>query len=343
MWFSRFRGSTSLLRFRGKVNAFTPLPFSKRFRSGWGAHPIERQHCVSGSEPLNMFRRSRGPAPPWVRKHGSQHHGAPEQVCRQIIAETACGREPRKRPLEAEHSAEPSTYDESFERAREAAQTMRRSCNTTSVHKVLRQDWPYAHHRPNGPGPLQNLKLLEQDAASGGNPTEALERVIRGRLGCVVAPSTADTYDAHVRLVLRYCKLVRAMPLPASRTTVVRFVALFNNASTLRGALAAWRQLHIRDHQVWPLEGDPFFSMLHRATKNLMAPKVPRHAMRRALVLKCVALGHQKGGNWRDISAAIALAYMYGLRVPSELLRQCCAKLWTRNRDTIDYGPIRRK
>ena len=54
-------------------------------------------------------------------------------------------------------------------------------------------------------------------------------------------------------------------------------------------------------------------------------------------------LCHRKGGEWLTLAAVIALAYVYGLRVPSELLKQSSASLWQISANTISYGPIAHK
>jgi hypothetical protein len=137
--------------------------------------------------------------------------------------------------------------------------------------------------------------------------------------------------------------VIGAQPLPAERKTVLRFIGLFNNASTLRGALAAWRQIHIREHEAWPLEDDPLVRFLQTATKNLMAALPTRYALRRPLALEMIMLAHSKGGEWLQIGAIIALAYIYGLRVPSELLKQSTTTLWSITSRAVSYGPILRK
>ena len=144
-------------------------------------------------------------------------------------------------------------------------------------------------------------------------------------------------------MIGHFCKFIGAEPLPADRRTVLRFIGLFNNASTLGGALAAWRQVHVREHEAWPLEGDPFAAVLQKSTKHLMAERPKRHALRRVLALKLILSAHAKGGVWLEVAAVIALGYVYGLRIPSELLRQSKASLWVLDSRTITYGPILRK
>ena len=187
------------------------------------------------------------------------------------------------------------------------------------------------------------MGLLRGHASSGGNPAAALDELVHGRMGNLLAEGSCTTYQSHVRLILQFCLLLGASPLPAERPAVLRFIGLFNNSRTLRGALAAWRQIHIRSHTPWVMEGDVFCGMLQRAVRRSMAPRAPRHALRKPLAVRLVLRAVEKGGRWLEVAAIVALAYVFGLRVPSELLRQSCANLWSYDETVIHYGPIGRK
>ena len=76
----------------------------------------------------------------------------------------------------------------------------------------------------------------------------------------------------------------------------------------------------------------------------MMAERSPRHALRRPLAIQTIILAHSKRTTfWLQIAAIIALSYVYGFRVPSELLTQSTADKWHISPKVITYGPIRRK
>ena len=309
-----------------------------------------------------MYKRPRVSAPPWAakrvrasqRRHDVLHEALssdPLRQCGKHLEGQSRDEGPRPvsgpgrgtTPLRAAVIAAPARLRETFDKAREAAESFRLKGQPTSVHRALGAKWSPTTFRLDGPGPRKNLALLQQHAGAGGDVVDLLDRILQGRVGCGIAPSTAATYSSHVGLVLAFCNLVEASPLPADRVTVLRFIALFDNVSTLRGALAAWRHLHTRCHEAWPLEGDPFYSMLHKATKRLMVSRPQRHALRRPQAISLIMFAFAKGVAWIPFCAIVALAYVFGLRVPSELLKQSAPELWQLGTTTIAYGPISRK
>ena len=175
------------------------------------------------------------------------------------------------------------------------------------------------------------------------NLEAALDELGHDRMGNLVAGGSCTTYQSHVRLILQFCLLLGASPLPAERPTVLRFIGLFNNSRTLRGALAAGRQLRIRSHTPWVLEGDVFCGMLQRAVRQSMAPRAPLQALREPLAARLVFKAVEKGCRWLEVAAIAALAYVFGLRVPSELLRQSRVDWLSYDDTAIHYGPIGRK
>ena len=74
-----------------------------------------------------------------------------------------------------------------------------------------------------------------------------------------------------------------------------------------------------------------------------MAARQPKQALRRQMAVQLVMAAQSKGGHWLHIAAIIALSYIFGFRVPSELLRQSTAQLWDITQEKISYGPIQRK
>ena len=296
-----------------------------------------------------MYRKPCGRHPPWSRLRSRSP--APRQ---QASTQNDCslfrnvGEPCQANAAESLASAaglhEPSCDVAAVERVWETAKRLHDPHAPMTVHQTLGVQWVPTGQSMDGPSPRDNLRLLREHANSGANVGTVLDAVIQGRLGNVLAASTCTTYISHVRLVLQFCELAQASPLPAARTTVLRFIGLFNNARTLRGAQAAWRQIHVRCNEVWPLEGDPFYAMLHRAVCRSMACRPPKRALRMPQALKLILHACDKdGAQWLEVAAVIALGYVFGLRVPSELLRQSRAALWKLEAATVHYGPVKRK
>ena len=148
--------------------------------------------------------------------------------------------------LDANTFASNDETEASFVKFARAIATFVPSQTASAIHIVLHIPEQPTRSRPDGPGPLRNLSQLQHFAAAGGNVTDILDNVNTARLSRALQTSTVTTYTSHLRLVYAFCKMLNAQPLPAERRTVLRFMALFNNASTIRGALAAWRQVHLR-------------------------------------------------------------------------------------------------
>ena len=61
------------------------------------------------------------------------------------------------------------------------------------------------------------------------------------------------------------------------------------------------------------------------------------------MAIKLILHACGKGPEWLEVAAVIAIGYVFGFRVPSELLRQCRAELWKLEANMVHYGPVRRK
>lgn len=76
----------------------------------------------------------------------------------------------------------------------------------------------------------------------------------------------------------------------------------------------------------------------------MMGERPARHALRRPLAIQAIVLAHFKETlYWLQVAAIIALGFVFGLRVPSELLTQSTADKWHISSEAISYGPIMRK
>ena len=92
------------------------------------------------------------------------------------------------------------------------------------------------------------------------------------------------------------------------------------------------------------MEGDPFYAVLHRAVCRSMACRLAKRALRMLQALKPILDACDKdGAQWLEVAAVIALGYVFGVRVPSELLRQNRAALWKLEAATVHYGLVKRK
>ena len=275
-----------------------------------------------------MFRRPQGSAAPWARARSRTPSVGWDSSSSHVVLNMAAGpagpaalENQGLDGLVFEGRQVPADLAVSFQNVLSTMGSLHQPRAPTALHQVLHQTWVPTASNLDGPTPRQNLAMLSTHAESGADIQAALDDVIRGRMGNLLAEGSCVTYASHIKLVLRFCLVLNAVPLPAARPTVLRFIGLFNNAKTLRGALAAWRQVHIRCHCPWPLEGDVFASMLQRAVRRSMASRPPRGALRKPQVIQLVLHAVDKGGRWLDIAAIAALAYVFGLRVPSELLR----------------------
>lgn len=200
-------------------------------------------------------------------------------------------------------------------------------------------------HSPTGwlgpPRPSANISALNQLVASGVDPRPYCDAVADARVGTAVAPSTSATYDSHLKQIHRTCLALGECPLPASLDTIRRVTAVVENPSTLRGWLAAWRRLHCVARIAWAGDRDPFLIAIHAGLRRSLGPPPPRQRCRKGLLRRVLVVA-TKERKW-IVGAFAIIAYTFGLRVPSELVRQAEHSLFRITETRIHYGPIRRK
>ena len=214
-----------------------------------------------------------------------------------------------------------------------------RSGYGVTVHDAL-----LAGHRASGamPPPRDSLRALALAKHEGRSVAAILDGVIDRRAGCAIAESTGHTYDSHLNQVRWACELLEAPVCPASLDTIRRVSAVVNNPSTMRGWLGGWRQLHIMGRCRWEGDADPHLLAARTGLAKQRGPPPERKRMRRHRLLRILDRCIQS--HMYIEAAAAALAYIFGLRVPSELLLQAHASLFAcKGRARITYGPIRRK
>lgn len=191
------------------------------------------------------------------------------------------------------------------------------------------------------PTPSESIRVLAHARSQGADIEAVLDGIIDCRAGSSIAQSSGRTYSSHLTQIRRVCGLLQAQVCPADISTIRRVSAVVNHPSTLRGWLSAWRHLHILARHPWRGDGDPHLYAARAGLARHTEPPPVRRRMRGQRLLRtlrpCVQAGHYFE------AAAAALAYIYGLRVPSELLRQARSDMFRCRGHRITYGPVRRK
>ena len=174
--------------------------------------------------------------------------------------------------------------------------------------------------RRGGPRPTTSIQFLESLSSQGIDARPYCDAVADARASHAVAPSTAITYDSHMRQIGRACKALGEVALPANLDTIRRVTSVVGHPDTLRGRLAAWRRLHCFARLPWAGDHDVFLLAVWMDLKKRLGPVPPRMRCRRPL-LRLLLAAAVKFEAW-EAGAFAALAYTFGLRAPSELVRQ---------------------
>ena len=130
-------------------------------------------------------------------------------------------------------------------------------------------------------------------------------------------------------------------PVPADLILVRRVSALVNHESTLRGWLAAWKDLHVLSGKPWVGDRDAYLKAVRAGTAKAAPPRKAKKRLRRDLLRSCLQEAVKKGDF--EIGAGLNLAYAFGLRVPSELLAQACEARLEEGEDELRITGLRRK
>lgn len=200
---------------------------------------------------------------------------------------------------------------------------------------------PAAAVRRAGPTPSSNIAMLHLARSSGLDPRPFCDAVADARAGAAVRDSTACTYDSHLLQVGRACEALGESPLPASLATIRRVTSVVGHPSTLRGWLAAWRRLHCRARVPWAGDRDPFLVAVRTGMRKALGPPPVRMRCRKDLLRKLLRLA-ARHARW-EVGAFAVLCYTFGLRAPSELVRQATAASFSVATARVSYGPIQRK
>ena len=203
---------------------------------------------------------------------------------------------------------------------------------------------PPAGRTDAGPSPKQEIQLI-QSLLDEGMPVAKVEHLLdsvaASRARAAVGPGSGPTYASHQRMIEWACSLFGAPPVPAPTRLVRRVAALVNSPSTLRGWLAAWRDVHIQRDVPWVGDVDPLLRRMRVGTGKA-APPPPEKKRLRLPHLRKVLQSAASRGEFR-LGAAILIAYMFGLRVPSELLAQVVWGKLRRGRQDLTIVGLKRK
>ena len=193
---------------------------------------------------------------------------------------------------------------------------------STQVHKVLQKDVEYNPSKQ-GPTPRSNIRMLQDHKLGGGDPSIVLDAVFTARTVGALADATHQTYASHLRMISWACDVLGVSPLPASLLSIQRITAIVNDASTLRGWLAAWKSAHELVGQQWLGDADPRLRMARVGLARLTPPSRPRKRARRSTTISLIKWAlRQNSRRFKLWAGVAAVAYIFGFRVPSEVLRQ---------------------
>ena len=210
------------------------------------------------------------------------------------------------------------------------------------LHQALGTEVRPSQVRRAGPTPSANIALLQQASDAGWDAHALCASIVDVRIGDAVAPGTLSTYCSHMGQIECACNVLKVQALPASLETVRQVTSVVNNPTTLRGWLAAWRLAHVCGHFVWPGDRDPVLMAIRTGLHKRLGPLPMRRRCRRKLLVRVVRLAAQQR-MWQAGALAV-IAYTFGLRVPSELMRQARAALfYDPSPGRLSYGPIHRK
>ena len=189
-----------------------------------------------------------------------------------------------------------------------------------TLHEVLGCNVPHLPHHKAGPTPSQVINCLEDFRAKGGDAIEAVDEAVSSRLTLSIQDASGRTYASHLNMIEKVCNLLGADVVPATIKTIRRASTLCNNPQTLKGWLAAWKRLHLQRGEQWAGDGDSELSAIRLGTFKSLPLAQPKKRIQKQLLRRMLHAAIKMDEFW--IGAGCCLAYVFGLRVPSELLGQ---------------------
>ena len=214
-----------------------------------------------------------------------------------------------------------------------------------SVHQHLNLQWLRTpNSRSLAPPPTEVVRTLRGLAVQGNDIGDILDQVSRSRAALSVRDASQRTYMSHLKTVCAVCDLLQVQVVPASVSTIRRYTAICNNAATLRGHLAAWQLVHTVMGIPWAGSRDHFIRAAQAGLTRWQPNRPQRMAIRLDLTSRIVDHCFRSGSRKLILFGIMAaLAYLFALRVPSELLRQATLQIIGANGEQLSYGPINRK
>ena len=153
--------------------------------------------------------------------------------------------------------------------------------------------------------------------------------------------STAETYSNELTAIKRFCELMHRRAVPAEGRTVRLYSSICNNASTLRGHLAAWKFAHKVQELPWPTQGDEILQAVHTGVFSLQPPRPEKKRMRRRLLKQILAVAAKRKDT--EFGYSLIMLYTYLLRGPSEWWDQAESHKVQYRSGYLCYGPLTRK
>lgn len=205
--------------------------------------------------------------------------------------------------------------------------------------------------RRSGPTPSSNLKLLQARTSNHIEAQNILDGLFAARTSAAHSENTHATYGSHLNMIGWACEIIGCQPLPASISTIQRVICVVNDATTVRGWLAAWKLAHTLLGLDWAGDLDPRFRLIKQGMLRMSPPPLPNKRARAGDVISMVKWAlSQDSRRWVLWGGMAALSYVYGFRVRSELLQQwrTIGAQFTLssndgNKTAVSYGPYRRK
>ena len=189
-----------------------------------------------------------------------------------------------------------------------------------TVHKAVGVHAGFNPRHRAGPAPASVLRLLAQLKTDGADPGALADQTVQARIAAGIEDSTGHTYHSHLNMIEWACEIYGSPMCPASMQTIRRVATVCNNPNTLRGWLAAWRRLHLQRGVLWQGDRDPILQAIRTGTLKSLPAGPPKRRVRLHLLKRVLVQAIKE--DMLLIGAIICLAYVFALRIPSELLRQ---------------------
>ena len=210
-----------------------------------------------------------------------------------------------------------------------------------NLHEALGAAVHPTSGRRAGPVPSQFITLLHAFVQEGGDAIALADEAVKTRSSLAVQDATLQTYFSHLNMVERACRVFGGALCPARIEEIRQVSMVCHNPNTLKGWLAAWRRLHLQQGLAWAGDGDSVLAATRLGTARSLPTPPAKKRIRRPLLRKLLQAAVKAGE--LEMGSAFCLSYVFGLRVPSELLRQGFRCQWSWDAKTIRVSGLKRK